>query len=294
MIHLIADSLRNAILVTGLVVIMMLMIEYVNVTSNGRWLGFLGKSSFGQVVLGALLGLVPGCIGGFATVSLYSHGLLSFGALIAMMIASSGDEAFVMMAMVPKTAVILFIVLFLIAIVVGFIIDKLPLAHKKVNASCGGEYELHTEDFHSHHHHSHAEKGHKIEWQRVVMLVGIAAFIVALVLGLLEHEHEGEDVAEMAHTALPGIFDEYWLNLLFAALACFALWFTARCDSHFLKEHLWNHVVKQHLPGIFCWTFSVLLLIAFALSYLDIESWISTNIPLVILLAILVGIIPES
>ncbi|MBQ9529461.1 MAG: hypothetical protein IJR73_03790 [Bacteroidales bacterium] len=51
----------------------------------------MGRSRFGQVVLGGLLGVLPGCIGVFACVSLYGHGMLSFGALVAMMIASSGD-----------------------------------------------------------------------------------------------------------------------------------------------------------------------------------------------------------
>ena len=98
--HLFLDVLRNSVLITGLVMIMMLMIEYVNIHSHGKWFTRLRQNRFGQVVLGAGLGLVPGCMGGFAAVSMFSHKLLSFGALIAMMIATSGDEAFIMLAMI--------------------------------------------------------------------------------------------------------------------------------------------------------------------------------------------------
>ena len=106
--HLLIDILRNSILITGLVVIMMMMIESLNIESKGLIFKGLRKTRTGQVIIASLLGSIPGCMGGFATVSLYTHKLFSFGALVAMMIASSGDEAFVMLAMIPEQAMILF------------------------------------------------------------------------------------------------------------------------------------------------------------------------------------------
>ena len=122
--HLLTDILRNSVLITGLVVVMMMMIESLNIESRGLIFKGLKKTKLGQVVIAALLGSIPGCMGGFATVSLYTHRMFSFGALVAMMIASSGDEAFVMLAMIPDQALILFAVLFVLAIVVGYITDK--------------------------------------------------------------------------------------------------------------------------------------------------------------------------
>ena len=81
--HIVIDVLRNSVLITGLVLIMMLMIEYFNIHSHGRWFSLIKNSKIKQIFLGSLLGLVPGCIGGFATVSLYTHRLLSLGALVA-------------------------------------------------------------------------------------------------------------------------------------------------------------------------------------------------------------------
>ena len=68
--HLLTDILRNSILITGLVVVMMMMIESLNIESKGIFFKGLRKTRFGQVIFGALLGSIPGCMGGFATVSL--------------------------------------------------------------------------------------------------------------------------------------------------------------------------------------------------------------------------------
>ena len=61
-----------------------------------------------------------------------------------------------------------------------------------------------------------------------------------------------------------------------------------------MEEHLWDHIVYKHLPSIFAWTFGVLLVIGILFRFLDLESWISDNTALMILLAIAVGLIPES
>jgi len=290
--HLLLDVLRNSVLITGLVMIMMLMIEYINIHSHGKWFTKLRQNRVGQVVLGAGLGIIPGCMGGFAAVSMYSHKLLSFGALVAMMIASSGDEAFVMLAMIPKEALLLMVILFVIAIVVGLVVDRFskPAQHE----GCAEGYQIHDED-------EKAETDDKptlrnlrhASAERIALLLGVILFIVALAFGMLEHEHEAEEVAETAHTHL-NIFDEYWLNLVFAIVSLFVVWFIATAPEHVVKEHLWEHIIRKHFLSIFLWTFGTLLVIQIGLHYFDIETLISNNIPWMILLAVLVGIIPES
>ncbi|MCF0164790.1 MAG: arsenic efflux protein [Bacteroidales bacterium] len=299
-VHILEDVLLNAILVTGLVIIMMLMIEFVNISTKGKWFESLRQSKVGGVFLGGLLGLFPGCIGGFATVSLYSHKMLSFGALVAMMIVSSGDESFVMLAMFPSKALILFGILFVIGIVAGLVID-LCFPKKEVSkTSCGEEFAVHECDIEHHHPEGEActeDCPHRSlknfcnpGWRRLALLAGEIAFIAALAFGMLEHEHgaEGE-----GHAGLH-IFDEYWINLIFAILSIFVVWFTVVSPRHFIEEHLWKHIIGHHLISIFCWTFGTLLVVETALNFLDISSWVSSNVPFMILLAALVGIIPES
>ena len=74
-------------------------------------------------VLAVSLGAAPGCLGAFVMVALYEHGMVSLGALTATMIATSGDEAFVMLSMVPRTFAILSGALIAIASVVGILVD---------------------------------------------------------------------------------------------------------------------------------------------------------------------------
>lgn len=333
MLHLITDVFRNSLLITGLVIIMMLAIEYVNVGSHGRWLSRLKSSGPGQILLASLLGLVPGCIGGFATVSLYSHGILSFGALVASMICSSGDEAFVLLAMIPREALILFSVLFVTGMAAGLLTDRI-FPRRDPSPGCGQEFEIHTDGhgavcrpslwrWSSYRSLRHAGK-HK--W---MVLTGILVFVCAIGTGLLEHEHgSGEPAAGPlcevhTHPATPGtlpgataecalhrhdgagpelhtaangfnLLNERWLNLIFAGLALLVLLMTATAGDHFVEEHIWNHVVRKHALPIFLWTFGALAAIQIGLLYLDVGHWIRANPAFMVLLAALIGIIPES
>ena len=288
-LHLLLDVLRNSVLITGLVMIMMLMIEYVNIHSHGKWFTKLRQNRYGQIVLGAGLGIIPGCMGGFAAVSMYSHKLLSFGALVAMMIASSGDEAFVMLAMIPKEALLLMVVLFVVAILAGLLVDRFSKPHPHHHEGCEEGYQIHEEDEKEESDDKPTLRNMRhASAERIALLLGVLLFIVALAFGMFEHEHE-----EAIHTQL-NIFNEYWMNLIFAVISLFVVWFIATADEHVIKEHLWEHIIRKHFLSIFLWTFGALLVIQVGLHYFDIETLISNNIPWMILLAVLVGIIPES
>jgi hypothetical protein len=117
--------LSQAVQVTLLVLIMMTLVDAVNVWTRGKLATLLkGAGRWRQYVVASLIGAAPGCMGAFTNVSLYVHGIITFGALVGSMAAVSGDEAFVMLAMFPKTAMLLFGVLFVIGVVVGWVTDK--------------------------------------------------------------------------------------------------------------------------------------------------------------------------
>ena len=280
MIEILTESLRTAVLVTGLVVIMMMLIEVFNVSSSGRMFSGLRNRRFGQVLLSALLGAIPGCMGGFASVSLYTHGLISFGALIAMMIASSGDEAFVMLAMFPGQSAWIFLILFVVAVAIGLLVD---LFHSKYDGC--HSMSVHQEDVEPKHNHEH--KRH-YGWKRIVMFLGVVVFMGALLLGWLEGD-EPETTSGGFN-----LLSEEWMYWLFAALSLAVLGMLLFAGDHFVDEHLWEHIVTHHLPGIFLWTFGTILILGILMSHFDMASWISDNTILMILLAAAIGIIPES
>ncbi len=118
--------IEDTVQITLLVTVMMIFIDIVNLWTKGK-IGILlrKKGNLRQYIISSFIGTVPGCFGGFTNVSLYIHGLISFGALAGSMVAVSGDEAFVMLAMFPKTAVILFLILFIIGVFSGKLVDFL-------------------------------------------------------------------------------------------------------------------------------------------------------------------------
>ena len=90
------------------------------------------------------------------------------------------------------------------------------------------------------------------------------------------------------------LLSEDWMNVLFAGLSVIVLLVLLFASDHFVDEHLWDHIVRRHVPVIFAWTFGVLLIIGFGMQHIEIDRWISDNTALMILLATLIGIIPES
>ena len=163
------------------------------------------------------------------------------------------------------------------------------------------------------------------------MLAGLALFIAALASGQLDHDHSGHSHAEQTeghshgqqteghchahhHEAMCNdkhehheaachenektfqinLLNEDWMNVLFAGLSVIMLFVLLMGSDHFVEEHMWNHIIRKHLPTIFAWTLGVLLVVGIGLRYIDVEHWISSNTALMILLATLIGIIPES
>ena len=283
-ISVLLDALRGAVLISGLVVVMMMIIESFNVESDGRIFRTLKKSGFAQVLFSALLGSVPGCVGGFAAVSLYTHRMLSFGALVAMMIATTGDESFMMLALFPGEAALLFLILYVLAVLTGLLIDRFYSKGKPLPTRLEDSFELHGDGCEHQDGHHHKE-GRHFGRTRIFLFSGVVIFIAALLLGLLEEEAESEVL---------GVFNEEWTFWVFGALSLVVLAALLFASDHFVEEHLWEHIVRKHLPSIFLWTFGVLLVIGILFNFIDISAWISDNTALMILLAIVIGLIPES
>lgn len=65
-------------------------------------------------------------------------------------------------------------------------------------------------------------------------------------------------------------------------------------SEHFLEEHLWNHLIKKHFLRIFLWTLGALLFIAIFNKFLHWDTWIRSNQLVILIIALLIGIIPES
>jgi len=196
-----------------MIALLMIIIEFLELKFQDKIREKITTKPLNQFVLASLLGSIPGCVDAFFIVSLYVHGLVGFGALAAVMLSTAGDEAFVMLAMIPETALLIFAISVILGIIGGFFADKIARATKlKTCQPCGIEI----------------------------------------------HEEE--------------------LDL-----------------KHFLKDHVYDHILKKHIPKLFLWIFFTILVIGLLTENFDLEPAI-TSLPvfLLIVFAALIGIIPES
>jgi hypothetical protein len=206
--------LKESFKVTFFVLLMMLVVDFINVKTKGKLESILiNGRKWKQYIIASVLGTAPGCLGSFAGVSLYIHGMISFGALTGLMFATAGDEQFIMLAMFPDTALIMFGILFVLGIVVGFITDRLVKRFKiKTCTDCE-----------------------------------------------IKQYHPGSEGYK-----------------------------------HYIKDHIWKHIIKKHLLKTFLWTFGALLIVEYGMTMVDLKS-ITSEYPFsLLILGALIGLIPES
>jgi len=274
---MIIETFKHALMITSFVFVMMLIIEYVNVQSKGSWQNSLKRSRWLQYSLSAFLGATPGCLGAFTVVAFYVHDIVSFGALVTAMIATSGDEAYVMLSMFPGKTLFLTLILFLLGIGTGFVTDILFKPGSLMVKKIGRELEVHNEDECVCFPRGEILRQLKdFTLQRGLLIVALALFIAGLTFNQL------------------GPPQWNWIKITFLLGSLLSLFIVSTVPEHFLEKHLWEHIVKVHIPRVFLWTFGALLLMYFLIDYLDLEAWIKANYLIVLLIACLIGLIPES
>ena len=271
------EIFEHALVITAFVIIMMLLIEYLSVQTRGRWNMALERNPFLQILLAALLGITPGCLGVYLVVSLYVHRVFQFAALTAAMIATSGDEAFLMFAMFPGRAVLIMGILFLAAMLTGSVMQLFPLGRQRMDLRVN-HMRLHEEDPDCRCFVPSVivPQLRKMGFERATLLIAGFLFLISLLSG----------------KAGPEAWN--WQKIIFLIVIGIELFIALTVPDHFLRRHLWEHVIRKHFLRVFLWTFGAFLVIHAGLEFLHFEQWISQNMLGVLLLALLVGLIPES
>ena len=85
-----------------------------------------------------------------------------------------------------------------------------------------------------------------------------------------------------------------WIRIILIVLFVAILIIVIIAEEYFLEEHLWEHVIKVHLPKIFLWTFGVILCLTIINNFVNIHDIIDSKPFIVLLVAILIGLIPQS
>ena len=223
MYDILINVIKETFQITLLVTVMMILVDALNIWSKGKIALLLrGKNKSRQYAVASFIGAIPGCVGGFTDVTLYMHGLISFGALAGSMIASSGDEAFVMLAMFPGTALILFLILFITGTVGGRLTDFLVKRFNIITCTDCPEMVIHDTErnlkhFFKEHIFKHIIKKH-------IWKVALWTFGALLVISLgFQYLHIEEITSEyklllLFLGALIGLIPESGPHLIFVTL----------------------------------------------------------------------------
>lgn len=83
----------------------------------------LAKSEGKQIIYASLLGALPGCGGAIIVITQYVTGRLSFGAVTAVLTATMGDAAFLLIAQEPLTGLAMIAMGFSVGVISGYIVD---------------------------------------------------------------------------------------------------------------------------------------------------------------------------
>lgn len=273
--EVLVHNLKQGIMIAVFVFVMMVFIDYINVLTKGKMSIAVRGGLFRQYIMASFLGATPGCLGAFMNVSFYVHGLISFGAVAGGMVATCGDEAFVMLAMFPAKAVSLFGILFILGIISAYFIDKImPVLKIKPSLECQ-LLDIHPED-------GVLSLGEAVEHIKKISLV---RFLLLTLLGVFIYGFT---------SGIIGPEDWNWQRITFVLILSLTTFVVITMPEHYLEEHIWGHIVKEHLWRVFLWSFGALLVVDLGLRFWNLETFAKEHMFWIFLIASLVAIIPES
>jgi len=100
-LEILVVSMRDSFLaVTVFVAAMILLFSWLQFITAGRFVGWIRENRSLQPVIGAMMGLTPGCGGAIIVMPMYARGYVTYGTVIATLIATLGDAAFVLIGAV--------------------------------------------------------------------------------------------------------------------------------------------------------------------------------------------------
>jgi hypothetical protein len=122
------ESAEGAFLEVGVFVGGVLLIfGFINYKTQGAFVEKLENAKRLQPVLGALLGLTPGCGGAIFVMPLYLKGTVTFGTVVATLVSTMGDAAFVLISTRPLDYLFVSVISFAAALITGYTVDALKI-----------------------------------------------------------------------------------------------------------------------------------------------------------------------
>ena len=250
----------------------------------------MAQARYYQAPIASFLGALPGCGGAIIVVTQYTKGFVSFGSVVAVLIATMGDAAFLLIAREPATGLMMMAMGFSIGTISGWVVDRIHgLDFMRANDEARPALANRAR-----------QRVDKLEqplvWQFANSLWVYLA-IPGAILGLLVAVHFETDglfgsLAEFEPT--------HWFGAL-AGIMCLAMWGLSKKDNAHIGQHDYDAAALSTTQRVikdtnFVTTWVVLGFFIYELGVhfagTGIENWLVVWVPLVPLVAIFVGFIP--
>ncbi len=120
---ILASAEGSFIQVTVFVGAVLLIFGYIDFKQQGALVKAISDAKKYQPLIGALLGITPGCGGAILVMPLYIKDSVTFGTVVATTIATAGDSAFVTMTQMPREFLIITPICLIVGTAAGYIVD---------------------------------------------------------------------------------------------------------------------------------------------------------------------------
>jgi hypothetical protein len=146
--EVIVISMRDAFLaVTVFVAAMIFLFSWLQYITAGKFVDVIRSNTRWQPVIGALMGITPGCGGAIVMMPMYARGYVTYGTVIATLIATLGDAAFVLIGVAVTNSAFIAPVLavhfisFVIGISWGYLVDGMKITPRNPLGKFGPTFE---------------------------------------------------------------------------------------------------------------------------------------------------------
>lgn len=251
---------------------------------------FLERQGRFQAPMSAFLGALPGCGGAIVVITQYTRGYVTFGSVVAVLVATMGDAAFLLLARDPVVGASIFVLGFVVGSLSGWAIDALHGSNflradieEKTIAEHRKTHDL-TAD----------ERVRTLTW---VDMIWMSLLAPGVVLGIFVAFQVDTDAA---FGQLAAYQPTKWIGIA-GAVVCALMWSLAghqnthdRHDSVEL-EHIstWRRIILD-TNFITVWVIAGFLTYELGIHAMgaDLENFFKVWAPLVPLIGILVGLLP--
>ena len=248
----------------------------------------MARARHWQVPIAAFLGALPGCGGAIVVVTQYARGYASFGSLVAVLIATMGDAAFLLIAREPTTGLAVMAIGLVVGVLTGWVIDAI---HGKDFMRAGQPLTGSPNTTQNDVEPAQATWLHK-SWAALVLPCTVIGLALAFQLDV-----------DSWFGSLAGYEPVKWIGV-FGALLCLSMWaFARKSNAHVREENgvpthtrpmgMLEQVVRD-TNFVTSWVIVGFLFYEILVHFAGagVETWLRVYTPYIPLMAVLIGFIP--